>query len=84
MQIRTKLKYNIEEEIAVAYLLIGRIRIRRKRRRVSRIFQEREEKGFSWCFIFLDITIVGFTHDFLLIFLSHFLILFIKAQSTNL
>ena len=69
----------IEEEITVAYLLISRMRKKREKREkrkpqnksVGRIFLKREEKGalvlfhyFSWCFIFLDITFVGFSQDF--------------------
>lgn len=88
---------DIEENIAIAYLSIRSLRKRRKKRKpqkesVRKIFQEREEKRafvlfhyLNYCFIFLEITFAGFTNGFLLkFFLSHFLMLFIKAFSTNL
>ena len=60
----------IEEKIAVAYLLIKRMRKRREKRKpqkelIMRILQKREKKVLLFLstitFFFLDITFVGFT-----------------------
>ena len=88
---------DIEEEIALAYLMTSRMRMKREKTKprnkaVRRIFQKREEEGvfalfhyFSWCFIILAITIICFTPEFLLkFFLSHFLIFFVKTFSMSL
>ena len=67
---------DIENEVAVANLLIRRTRKGREKRKplnilVGKFLLKREEKGtfvlfhcFSWWFISLNITFVGFSYDY--------------------
>ena len=58
---------DIEEEIVVAYLLIRRMRKKGGKKKPQNKSVGRISLNFhylSWCFIFLDITFVGFSLAF--------------------